>query len=205
MLTPQEILFIILSLLGTDNAKVDDTAKTRMVELSQAISDHQSETVSAHTLIAVSFVEDRFSYDGDQGANHKGACGPYQQIPKWAAEEVTCSDLADPEIATRVAVKSIKWFYKTFGEKLDTLCHYNGGMKCVGDAVDYAEDVKATYRKSKSLLKRYRSKTPSIKATIKKVKTRKKKRIHTPPPPTLDYVGPPPTIYGDYVGPPDSI
>ena len=173
MLSYDTIFTIMMQLLASDNAQNIDTPHIK--RMATAIHKHQSTTVSAHTLIAVSYVEDRFSYDGFSGVNGAGACGPYQQIPKWAHESVTCEDLKDEDTATRVAVSSIKWFYKTKGEKLDTLCHYNSGMECNADSLKYAEDVKKAFRRSKSLamktsrgnLVSFGKKTPATKLSPK--------------------------------------
>ncbi len=95
-----------------------------------------------HTLIALGYVESRFTYTipKDQVlVSPKGACGLFQAIPKYT--EYICDDFKYPVIAGMVAVEHLKMIHETWGKEDKHLCHYNSGVKCNKKSRKYAKDV----------------------------------------------------------------
>jgi len=94
------------------------------------------------TLIAVAYVESRFTYTKERGeviVSPKGACGLFQAIPKYT--EYKCHEFADHLIAGMVAVDHIRMIENTWGLEDEHLCHYNSGNRCNKESRSYANTV----------------------------------------------------------------
>jgi len=144
-----DILMIILSLLGSDNAKplmVDDPIVLMSLqelahEISLAPSKYRAD------LISLGYNESRFgyrfAYEGKQ-IEKNGDCGVFQQRPRFAnAGKTSCEKLQDPAEAVKQAVAYLRYVEKRWGSqwvkikikgkstKVDiAICHYNSGNYC---------------------------------------------------------------------------
>ena len=149
-MTTEMILYIIMSLLRADNAQDLDNqvVHDHLVEVAQAISTHATSAVPAERLISLAYNESRFGYKyvlkGTYPKSSWGACGIYQQVPKFSQVETTCDDLGtDVDHATEVAVAYLdymidRWSIKG-SDNMDTrMCHYYSGNKCDAEARAYS-------------------------------------------------------------------
>ena len=144
-----DILMIILSLLGSDNAKplmVDDPIVLMSLqelahEISLAPSKYRAD------LISLGYNESRFgyrfAYEGKQ-IEKNGDCGVFQQRPRFAnAGKTSCEKLQDPAEAVKQAVAYLRYVEKRWGSqwvkikikgkstKVNiAICHYNSGNYC---------------------------------------------------------------------------
>jgi hypothetical protein len=85
-------------------------------------------------LTALAWIESRFRPDAISGS---GACGMFQQIPRYARPlPTTCARLHDPAIAGWHAGAFIARYQRRWGA--NWTCHYNGGMVCGPRAWTYA-------------------------------------------------------------------
>jgi len=94
------------------------------------------------TLIAVAYVETRFTYTKERGESiisRKGACGLFQAIPKFT--EYKCHEFTDHILAGMVAVDHLKMINNVWGVEDTHLCHYNSGNRCNRQSRKYALDV----------------------------------------------------------------
>lgn len=145
------ILFIILNLLGADNANNLDNpvVHNHLVEVSQAIHTHASRTVPAERLISLAYNESRFGYKyalkGTYPKSSWNACGIYQQVPKFSQVKTTCKKLGtDVDHATKVAVAYLdymidRWDIKGSVKMDKRMCHYYSGNRCDAEARAYSK------------------------------------------------------------------
>jgi len=159
-----KILNIILALLQWDNAPVSDLSKpaviSHMAEVAKAISEAP---ISYQVrLIALGYEESRFGFQhvlkGRTLKVSSGACGIFQQLPKYAlAGKTTCAKLQDPKEAVKQALAYVKMIEARFkprhkgkGElKMDrAMCHYFSGNRCDRSARKYSARHRATRLKA---------------------------------------------------------
>jgi hypothetical protein len=152
MLSPAEILYIIMTMLSMDNATASnlEASRSHLEVVATSISKHQTSDVPATRLIALAYNESRFGYrEAIKGTFPKsgwGACGIYQQLPRYAeGGKTTCKKLGtDIDHATMQAVAytrymSKRWKPKTSKALDDRFCHYYSGNKCDAEAHAYAK------------------------------------------------------------------
>lgn len=155
MLTSKLILKVMLSMLSADNARPADIDHVHLKKVASAIEKHQSTEVPAVRLLALAYEETRFSYKGVIPVSSDGACGIYQQIPKYAQVKTTCAKLKDADHATAVAAAYLKYMRKRFRAKTATamdqkICHYFSGNVC-GDKASTAYAKRHARARAKAL------------------------------------------------------
>jgi len=148
------ILQIIFSLLEQSNVNIDTlhhASKCHLYDVAHNISTiSQTEEDAAH-LITIAYKESKFNYQVEDNvlSNH-GACGIYQQIPKYTDHptlgKLSCQELQDTSTATQQAIISIKKVFETYGKDLKNVCHYNAGNKCGGESIKYANHYIKVYK-----------------------------------------------------------
>ena len=143
-------LKLLLALLSFDNAPIEmmdhPVVLTHMLSIAVAIEDapekHQDR------LISLAYNESRFGYrfifNGKPVKSGAGACGIYQQLPRFAeGGKTTCKKLQDVAHATKQAVAYLKFLerkYKPRNTKQfdSVMCHYFSGNNCDSSARAYA-------------------------------------------------------------------
>ena len=153
------IIFVIQQMLLSDNADpvLVEEQLDEFIDLSKAIVQHSEEwEQDPLRMVAVGFQESRFGYRVEEFevVSHSGACGPFQQIPRYArpySEPVTCEELFDPyEAAYRLGAK-LNQMEDRWGEgRLDeTICHYYEGNVCTEEEGHrYARDHRGYYHRA---------------------------------------------------------
>jgi hypothetical protein len=161
-MSAETILYIILSLLRADNATNLDqpVVHNHLVEVSQAIEAHASRTVPAERLISLAYNESRFGYRhvqrGTIPKSSWGACGIYQQVPRYSRIETTCDRLGDVDHATQVAVAYLDYMIDRWSirgsSNMDTrMCHYYSGNRCDAEARAYSNRHRRVRLKARKL------------------------------------------------------
>jgi hypothetical protein len=185
-MTPEMILFIILNLLRADNANNLDNQEVHnhLVEVSEAISTHATDSVPAERLISLAYNESRFGYryvlKGTYPKSSWGACGIYQQVTKFSKIKTTCKKLGtDVDHATKVAVAYLeymidRWDIKGASKMDSRMCHYYSGNSCDDnkdkvlnlddEAMRYANRHKKARLKALKYKTKYRGKSKSKRA-----------------------------------------
>ena len=149
------ILKLCLGLLALDNAPTSTTEDPRvlshMISVAEAISDQPTEYQAR--LVSLAYNESRFGYrfilKGKPIQSKMGACGIYQQIPRFAeGGKTTCAKLQDVHHATKQAVAYLKFIERKYKVKSATrldraMCHYYSGNRCDRSARAYAKRHKA--------------------------------------------------------------
>ena len=177
-MSPETILYIILSLLRADNANNLDqpVVHNHLIEVSQAISSHATRAVPAERLISLAYNESRFGYRHIQRASFPksswGACGIYQQVPKFSRIETTCERLGgDVDHATEVAVAYLdymidRWEIRGSRNMDRRMCHYYSGNRCDAEARVYSRKHRRIRLKARRLKAKARRATrPSRRIT----------------------------------------
>lgn len=143
-------LKLLLALLSMDNAPMEITNSpvvlSHMIAVAVAIEDAPKKYQDR--LISLAYNESRFGYrfiyEGKSVKSKAGACGIYQQIPRFAeGGKTTCKKLQDVATATKQAVAYLKFIerkYKPRNTKQfdSAMCHYFSGNNCDRSAKAYA-------------------------------------------------------------------
>ena len=177
MLELKTVFLVILTLLNTSHVPKEKVIEGScyLYTLSESMVAYADESVTADELIAVAYHESKFSiYSvGEVVVSHKGACGPYQQIAKWAfpvdVPKPTCSDLHDPWEASYRAYSAIKHMKqaKSVGylknKEGGWACHYSAGINC--NKAAFAYEVR--HKRIKKRVRRVRRKMAKEVETFK--------------------------------------
>tara|TARA_Y100000592_G_scaffold101159_1_gene186169 strand:- start:686 stop:1252 length:567 start_codon:yes stop_codon:yes gene_type:complete len=106
-------------------------------------------------LIAVGYIESKFGYRGNRLVSPRGACGVFQQIPRYAYPEdfplPTCDSLQFPAEASFRASQALRSLKEMYEE--DRFCHYNGGNVCSSLAHSYQRAVLRVRSRARRLLR----------------------------------------------------
>ena len=142
-MSPETVLYIILTMLGHDNATPSNLEASRphLEAVATAISKGATKRVPATRLIALAYRESRFGYreaiKGKYPKTSAGACGIFQQIPSTAnAGKTTCKKLGtDLDEAVKQAVAYTKYIKARWKAKSESaldrdFCHYFSGNDC---------------------------------------------------------------------------
>jgi len=143
-------LKLLLALLSFDNAPIEmmdhPVVLTHMLSIAVAIEDAPEKYQDR--LISLAYNESRFGYrfifNGKPVKSGAGACGIYQQLPRFAeGGKTTCKKLQDVAHATKQAVAYLKFLerkYKPRNTKQfdSVMCHYFSGNNCDSSARAYA-------------------------------------------------------------------
>lgn len=143
-------LKLLLALLSLDNAPrtmLDHpVVLTHMIAVAVAIEEAPKKYQDR--LISLAYNESRFGYrfvyDGKPVKSNAGACGIYQQIPRFAeGGRTTCKKLQDVDHATKQAVAYLKFIERKYKPKTTkqfdkAMCHYFSGNNCDRSARAYA-------------------------------------------------------------------
>ena len=181
-MSAETILYIILSLLRADNANNLDkpVGHNHLVEVSQAIEAHATASVPAERLISLAYNESRFGYRHVQKGSFPksgwGACGIYQQVPKFSQIKTTCKKLGtDVDHATKVAVAYLdymidRWSIKGSSKMDKRMCHYYSGNRCDDEAREYSKRHRRIRLKARKLRSKAKRKA-KVKVALKVPKT----------------------------------
>ena len=143
-------LKLLIALLSMDNAPMEITnhpvVLSHMIAVAVAIEDAPEKYQDR--LISLAYNESRFGYrfiyDGKPVKSKAGACGIYQQIPRFAeGGKTTCKKLQDVAHATKQAVAYLKFLERKYKPKTSkqfdsAMCHYFSGNNCDRSARAYA-------------------------------------------------------------------
>ena len=143
-------LKLLIALLSMDNAPMEITnhpvVLSHMIAVAVAIEDAPEKY--RDRLISLAYNESRFGYrfiyDGKPIKSKAGACGIYQQIPRFAeGGKTTCKKLQDVAHATKQAVAYLKFLERKYKPKTtkqfdSAMCHYFSGNNCDRSARAYA-------------------------------------------------------------------
>ena len=154
-------LFVILSLLdyaGAPESVVEDNI-CQLSEVALGIATNAQSEGDLWDMLSVGYVESKFGYRGNYLVSGRGACGVFQQIPRYAYPsdfaKPTCDSLQSPdEAAFRVSV-ALRELSELHGE--DRFCHYNAGNVCGRRAYVYQDAVLRTRRRVQRAFARLRS------------------------------------------------
>ena len=152
-------MVVMLDMANASPEKVQE-AECRLVNLANAISSYAAEDgADPMRLIAIAFHESHFMYDHPDAwaESHAGACGPYQQIPRYAHprdEPIDCAGLQDPYEATRRVVAKLENMTQRFGPINDSICHYSSGNVCTERGQRYAERHHDYYARARRIHRR---------------------------------------------------
>tara|TARA_B100000927_G_scaffold258318_2_gene226695 strand:+ start:180 stop:683 length:504 start_codon:yes stop_codon:yes gene_type:complete len=155
-----KILNIILALLQWDNAPVEQLSQPHVIshftEVAKAISD--APINYQVRLVVIGYEESRFGLQhvlkGTYIVSSSGACGIFQQLPKYAlAGKTTCAKLQGPKEAVKQALAYVKMIEKRFkprhkGNMDRAMCHYFSGNRCDRSARRYSARHRATRLKA---------------------------------------------------------
>ena len=144
-----DIFMLIISLLGSDNAKPTVVEDPNVLLHLQTLAHEISEAPSRYhaDLISLAYNESRFGYKfayAGSKINSNGDCGVFQQRPKFAqGGKTTCNKLQDSKEAVKQAVAYLQYVEKRWGShwikvkvkgkttKVNVVvCHYNSGNSC---------------------------------------------------------------------------
>lgn len=158
-------LQVLLNLLALDNAPSAQLDHPRVVTHLMAVAEAIAEAPAPYRvrLIALAYEESRFGYAyafrGEPIKNGAGACGVYQQIPKFAeGGATTCAKLQDAKEATRQAVAYLRyverrWKARSTASMDKAICHYFSGNRCDDkEALAYAKRHTKTRKKAQRLI-----------------------------------------------------
>jgi hypothetical protein len=143
-------LKLLLALLSLDNAPSDvldhPVVLTHMLSIAVAIEDAPEKYQDR--LISLAYNESRFGYrfifNGKPVKSKAGACGIYQQLPRFAeGGKTSCKKLQDVAHATKQAVAYLKFIERKYKPKTTKqfdmkMCHYFSGNNCDSSARAYA-------------------------------------------------------------------
>ena len=154
------ILKLMLGLLALDNAPMEATnhpvVLSHMISVADAISSQPAEYQAR--LVSLAYNESRFGYrfvlKGKPVKSSAGACGIYQQNPRFAeGGKTTCAKLQDVHHATKQAVAYLKFIERKYkarsAYRLDrAMCHYFSGNTCDRSARAYAKRHRSIRQKA---------------------------------------------------------
>ena len=157
-----QIFLTMIAMLDLANASPEkvEEAECRITNLANAINSYSIEyDADPIRLIAMAFQESRFMYDHPDGwaESHAGACGPFQQIPRYAHprdEPIDCAGLQDPYEATRRVIAKLENMTQRFGPVEESICHYASGNVCTERGQGYAERHHTYYARAQRIHRR---------------------------------------------------
>ncbi len=130
--TLDELTDLMLALQRTEHIRMAPK-DTRRLAASILIGAHRW-NIDPLDMTALAWIESRFRPDAE---SRSGACGMFQQIPRYARPVPTsCDRLHSPDLAAWHAGAFITRYRQRWGD--NWICHYNGGMVCGPQAWTYA-------------------------------------------------------------------
>jgi homospermidine synthase len=116
-----------------------------------------------------------------------GACGIYQQIPKWSPIKTTCKKLnKDVDHSTKVAVATLgrmidRWDIKGSKNMDKRMCHYYSGNKCDDEARAYGKRHRKIRLKAITLSKKKTKVAKKSKSKKSNTNSKPKSTYRMPP------------------------
>lgn len=136
------VMLSLLDYAGAPKTVVEDNV-CRLSEVARGIATNARDFENLLDLIAVGYVESKFGYRGDYLVSRRGACGVFQQIPKYAYPadfaKPTCDSLQSPDESSFRASMALQEMLGVYGG--DRFCHYNAGNICGQQAYRYQSAV----------------------------------------------------------------
>jgi len=130
-----KLIYMFLIHAGVDIESIDDDVHCQFIQLANAINIESESKEETLRLVTIAYHESKFNFEGkDEIVSSKGACGVFQQLPKYSLplkDKKTCSDLMDAYESTESAVLMIRLIRKLWGSlKKGSICHYFAGNEC---------------------------------------------------------------------------
>jgi len=136
------VMLSLLDYAGAPKSVVEDNI-CRLSEVARGIATNARTSESLLDLISLGYVESKFGYRGNFLISRRGACGVFQQIPKYAYPtdfaKPTCNSLQSPDEAAFRAAAALQEMKNLYGE--ERFCHYNSGNTCGSQAYKYQSAV----------------------------------------------------------------
>lgn len=146
------IIFMLNSYANVSTKDLSHQSKCHLLDVAHHVhnmvydSDGHLNEHRLKTILAIGYKESKFNFLGlDSIVSKHGACGIYQQVPKYTAEPLSCDELHDSEIATRQVIKATDEIFHRHNFKLLKICEYNSGPKCNNGSERYARDFLKKY------------------------------------------------------------
>ena len=170
-----KVFIVMLSLLHNAGAP-DIIVENNVCKLSQIARGIAVNAENYHTvldLVAVGYIESKFGYRGNYLVSRRGACGVFQQIPKYAYPvdfpKPTCDSLQSPAESAFRASAALEEMEEIYGE--DRFCHYNAGNTCGRLAYRYQDAVLRVRARVRRSLRRLRSPARAARALSRFIET----------------------------------
>lgn len=140
------VFLTIITLISPERGGLSHEESCRMLTISEAIVGTEHENTSYTDLISLAFHESRFgiNYEStEQIVSPAGACGIYQQIPRYSEPshlaKPTCEGLQDAWEASYRAVNFLEVLNSRYGNLESAMCHYCGGYRCSPICQEYRD------------------------------------------------------------------
>jgi hypothetical protein len=133
------ILFMLNSFANVSAKDLSHQSKCHLLDIAHHASNIANDEHELKTILAIGFIESKFNFLGEKNIiSRHGACGIYQQVPRYA-KPLTCEDLHDNEIATKRVLEATNDIFQRHNFKLSKICEYNSGPKCNNHSRQYAD------------------------------------------------------------------
>ena len=167
------VMLSLLDYAGAPKSVVEDNI-CGLSEVARGIATNARTGESLLDLISVGYIESKFGYRGNFLISRRGACGVFQQIPKYAYPadfaKPTCESLQSPDEAAFRASAALREMADLYGE--DRFCHYNAGNVCGQQAYGYQSAVLRTRNRIQKILRRLQHPTLAAQAVSRFLYTR---------------------------------
>ena len=159
-LLPGQLYLAMVVLLNYPT--LDHERQCRLRVLAHAIALNQEYEEPAR-MLAIALQESTLTLRRYWNESSHGACGPYQQIPRYAYphdEPATCASLQDPYEATYRLHHKLESMRSRYGAISETICHYASGNECNPASIQYAEEHIVNYERAQQILGRLQREEP---------------------------------------------
>ncbi len=156
-----KVMYMFLLYAGVDIEKIDDDVHCQFTQLADAINIESESKEETLRLVTIAYHESKFNFEGKEKiVSLKGACGAFQQLPKYSLplkDKKTCSDLMDSYESAESAVLMIRLIRKLWGSlEKGSICHYFAGNECTvrNGGIRYAKKHKKLMKKARWFFKK---------------------------------------------------
>jgi len=139
------VLFMLKTYAGVSTEDLSYKSKCHLLEVAYHAHNLGSNEHEQRIILAIGYIESKFNHKGDEEIKSThGACGIYQQIPKYA-KPLNCNNLQNTQTATEQVLKVVRDIFQNNSSKLSKICKYNSGPKCNPGSEKYAKNVIKIY------------------------------------------------------------
>ena len=157
------VYYVMTTLLKEEFVNVEDKAtQCHLVHLASSIvetKEAEKTIINETRFIALGFNESRLGVKdypkGKITKSNMGACGIFQQIPKFSEmPKVSCKEY-NVSNSVKSAVLTLKKLVQRYSDKNlnNDICHYFSGNKCDKEAEEYAKQHAKVKAKADTLIK----------------------------------------------------